>query len=129
MAYDITNKTSLENIGKKWLPEVTSFCPDTPFIIVGTKSDFREDGKADGPNWVPLNGPNSGMEKAAELGAAAWLECSAKDQSGRVDNDGSISEIQPPDGLKTVFDRAIEIVLTRRDAEKKPKKSGGCAVL
>jgi len=39
--------------------------------------------------------------------------------------------IKPPGGLKAVFDKAIEIVLTKRDEDKKKKKKGGggCAVL
>ena len=27
----------------KWVPEIKHYCPKTPFILVGTKVDLRED--------------------------------------------------------------------------------------
>ena len=36
----INNRTSYENI-EQWKDEIKATCPDTPIIIVGTKSDLR----------------------------------------------------------------------------------------
>ena len=35
--------SSLENVREKWVPEVTHYCPGTPFLLVGTQTDLRED--------------------------------------------------------------------------------------
>jgi Ras family protein A len=37
---------SLDNVEAKWLPEIQQHCKDVPFIIVGTKSDLKAEGKA-----------------------------------------------------------------------------------
>ena len=37
---------SLDNVEAKWLPEMQQHCKDVPFIIVGTKSDLKAEGKA-----------------------------------------------------------------------------------
>ncbi|VDQ01079.1 unnamed protein product [Trichobilharzia regenti] len=36
---------SLANIKEKWIPEVKHFCPDVPIVLVGNKSDLRNDDK------------------------------------------------------------------------------------
>jgi len=46
ITFDISNPDSLENIEEKWAPEVQKFIPTTPIILVGTKSDIREDTSA-----------------------------------------------------------------------------------
>ena len=32
---------SFESITKKWIPEITRHCPDTPYFIIRTKDDFE----------------------------------------------------------------------------------------
>ena len=34
---------SLENVSKKWVPEIQQHCPGTPFLLVGTQIDLKED--------------------------------------------------------------------------------------
>ena len=34
---------SFENVRGKWFPEVKHHCPSTPVILVGTKTDLRDD--------------------------------------------------------------------------------------
>ena len=43
ICYSITSTESLESVEKKWIPEINLFSPNTPFIIVGTKSDLRDE--------------------------------------------------------------------------------------
>ena len=45
MCFSIDSPDSLENIPKKWIPEVKHFCPDVPIILVGNKKDLRNDEK------------------------------------------------------------------------------------
>ena len=41
VCFSLVNKTSFNNVSY-WIDEIREFCPNTPFIIVGTKSDLRE---------------------------------------------------------------------------------------
>uniref|UniRef100_A0A6I8NDK0 Ras homolog family member D n=1 Tax=Ornithorhynchus anatinus TaxID=9258 RepID=A0A6I8NDK0_ORNAN len=43
LCYDVTNATSFENVRNKWYPEVTHFCPGVPILLVGCKTDLRND--------------------------------------------------------------------------------------
>jgi GTPase SAR1 family protein len=37
------SRTSFENVKSKWLPEIRHHAPGVPFILVGPKSDRRDD--------------------------------------------------------------------------------------
>ena len=37
------NTASFENVRAKWYPEISHHCPSTPIILVGTKTDLRDD--------------------------------------------------------------------------------------
>ena len=43
VCFSIINKNSYNNIGTYWIPEIKTFCPETPIVICGTKIDLRED--------------------------------------------------------------------------------------
>jgi len=104
ICFSLTSKTSLQNVRNRWVPELQVYSPGTPIILVGTKLDLKEEGK----------GPSSeeGERLSKEIGAVAYMECSAKSQKG----------------LKQVFDEAIKFVLKNRmNASSKKKKN--CAVL
>lgn len=45
VCYSIISETSLINIVEKWLPEVTHYCPNVPYLIVGLKYDLLNDDK------------------------------------------------------------------------------------
>ncbi|KHN74994.1 Rho-related protein racC [Toxocara canis] len=40
LCYNIANEKSLENIETKWVLEVKDYCPERPYILVGTKGDL-----------------------------------------------------------------------------------------
>merc|ERR1712222_311793 len=94
--------------------EIRHHCPNSPFLLVGTKSDLRKDAraleklKAKGASLVDLA---RAEEKGQELAAARVMECSAKTQVG----------------LKDVFDEAIKVALAAR--AKPTKKKAACALL
>ena len=87
------------------------FCPDVPYLLVGTKLDLRDDPatlekmRASGQQSVTTM---RGEELAKKIKAVKYLECSAKTESN----------------LKNVFDDAVKSVLYT-----KKKKKGGCVVL
>lgn len=39
VCFDLTDPASLENVTKKWLPELEAQCPGIPFILAGCKLD------------------------------------------------------------------------------------------
>jgi GTPase SAR1 family protein len=42
VCFAVNNPTSFKNIKGKWIDEIRSHAPKTPFILVGTKADTRE---------------------------------------------------------------------------------------
>lgn len=68
----------------KWYPEVLHFCPTTPLILVGLKSDLRNKRtciellKTQG--LTPVT-PEQGQAVAQRMGAA-YIECSSKEMTG-----------------------------------------------
>jgi len=111
IVYSVISEESLKNIETKWVPEINKHTdPNTsvPFIIVGNKSDLREDEKMRG-KCVDY----AAAEKLAKkLGAKRHMECSAKTQNN----------------LKEVFDQGIEVVYEALTEAKKGgnKKKKGC---
>jgi len=127
ICYAITSPTSFSNIQTKWFPEINHHAPGVPFILVGTKSDLRNDQEMlsrlnkkglapvtseQAQNLArPANGPNPG------IGAHKCMECSALTQKG----------------LKDIFDEAIRCAMgaaNNKGAKKSgKKKKGKCSIL
>eukprot|EP01122_Echinamoeba_exundans_P004876 TRINITY_DN1508_c0_g2_i1.p1 TRINITY_DN1508_c0_g2~~TRINITY_DN1508_c0_g2_i1.p1 ORF type:complete len:194 (+),score=57.60 TRINITY_DN1508_c0_g2_i1:33-614(+) len=111
ICFSVVNPTSYENVTAKWYPELMHFCPDVPFILVGTKLDLRGDSgtleKLRASNQAPIT-TQKGEELAKKIRAIKYLECSAKTE----------------DGLKTVFDEAVKSVLFTNK-----RKKGICTLL
>ncbi|VDO28725.1 unnamed protein product [Brugia timori] len=81
MCFSIDSPDSLENIPEKWTPEVRHFCPNVPIILVGNKKDLRNDQQTIRElakmKQEPVR-PEQGRAIAEQIGAFAYLECSAK---------------------------------------------------
>ncbi|EDO35019.1 predicted protein [Nematostella vectensis] len=109
ICFSVISPASFENVRAKWYPEVSHHCPGTPIILVGTKTDLREDKemieKLKEKKLNPLS-TSHGLQMAKEIKAAKYLECSALTQKG----------------LKTVFDDAIRAVLEPKKPQKKRRK-------
>ena len=109
MVYSVTNPSSFENIKAKWYPEVSHHCPGTPVVLVGNKTDLREDKEILAAlkvkNKMPVTYPQ-GLKLAKEIGAVKYLECSAFTQKG----------------LKKVFDEAIRATMEPKKVTKKSQK-------
>ncbi|GAD91779.1 Rho GTPase Rho4, putative [Paecilomyces variotii No. 5] len=84
VCFAIDCPVSLENVMDKWYPEVLHFCPTTPLILVGLKSDLRtkrtciELLKTQG--LTPVT-PEQGQTVAQRMGAK-YVECSSKEMRG-----------------------------------------------
>lgn len=105
VCYSIGAPTSLDNVAKKWLPAIRRCCANTPFLLVGTKSDLR-DIKIVCENDTLVDFRTAERE-GQENGASCVMECSA------------LTAV----GLREVFDKAI------RAAIKKAGRTGQLSVL
>lgn len=109
VCFSLVSPVSFESVKKLWVPEITHHCPKTPFLLVGTKVDLRED-----PGTIeelakqkmkPISS-DSAEKLARMLGAVKYVECSALTQKG----------------VKNVFDEAILAALTPPETTTSGKK-------
>jgi Ras-related C3 botulinum toxin substrate 1 len=89
IAFSISNPQSLENIRTKWYPEVSYYCPNVPFILIGTKADLRSVKATNFDKFIinrePLIAEAKGYDLADEIKAVAYMECSALTREGLND--------------------------------------------
>uniref|UniRef100_A0A6B2LJA2 Uncharacterized protein n=1 Tax=Arcella intermedia TaxID=1963864 RepID=A0A6B2LJA2_9EUKA len=83
--FSLISTHSFNNISTKWIPLVQTQYPNTPFVLVGTKCDLRDDTET--IDWLSRNGracvaTDQGVAFASQIGAAKYLECSALTQQG-----------------------------------------------
>lgn len=68
---------------RQWVPEITHHCQKTPFLLVGTQIDLRDDAatveKLAKNKQKPIT-YESGEKLAKELKAVKYVECSALTQ-------------------------------------------------
>jgi len=116
ICFSIISPPSFENVTAKWFPEVSHYCAKVPIVLVGTKLDLRDDKDTiEKLRQKHQRGPitcEDGQQKAKEINAYKYLECSALTQKG----------------LKQVFDEAIRAVLNP-PVKQKEKKGGKCTLL
>ncbi|MCJ1291830.1 Rho GTPase [Xylographa carneopallida] len=84
VCFAIDCPNSLENVMDKWYPEVLHFCPTTPIILVGLKSDLRT--KRTCIDLLRTQGltpvtPEQGQAVARRM-SATYMECSSKEMKG-----------------------------------------------
>uniref|UniRef100_A0A8C0WLT3 Rho-related GTP-binding protein RhoG n=1 Tax=Castor canadensis TaxID=51338 RepID=A0A8C0WLT3_CASCN len=80
VCFSVVSPSSFENVKEKWVPEITHHCPKTPFLLVGTQIDLRDD--------------PSTIEKL--------VECSALTQKGlkNVFDEAILAALEPPEPKK-----------------------------
>lgn len=106
LCYSIAHPTSFENLQDKWIPEIKRYCPDVPFLIVGTQMDLRDD-----PVVIERLRKNKtapiayveGEKLARREHAVKYVECSAKTLTN----------------VKTVFDEAVLAVVSPEEGKNK----------
>ncbi|XP_022644639.1 ras-related C3 botulinum toxin substrate 1-like [Varroa jacobsoni] len=114
VCYSVVSPSSYDNVLSKWQPEIKHHCPDAPIILVGTKTDLRDDKEALQQLYEQgITGPirrEQGQKLAGKIRAVKYLECSALTQRG----------------LKQVFEEAVRAVLKPEPYKRQPKK---CALM
>ncbi|KAJ5066346.1 hypothetical protein M0811_13725 [Anaeramoeba ignava] len=63
ICFSVDSQISYKNVREKWAGEVKHYCPEAPTILVGTKTDLRNDPAA---------------QEELQIHADKYLECSAK---------------------------------------------------
>ena len=112
VCFSVVSPSSFENVKEKWVPEITHHCQKTPFLLVGTQIDLRDDAatveKLAKNKQRPLS-LDMGDRLARELRAVKYVECSALTQKG----------------LNNVFDEAVFAALDHPE----PVKTRKCCLL
>jgi len=101
VCFSILSQYSLNNVKNKWIPELKMHRPDTPIILVGTKSDLRNDSftqKSLAQKGLSYVAEEDARKIAKEVGALQYLECSALTK----------------DGVREVFDEAIKAAVYQK---------------
>lgn len=82
LCFDLTNSASLENVTRKWLPELKERCPGSPLIIAGCKLDQTCIG--DYLDVCPqlARTRDAAKELLSTTSAKAYVECSSKLMNG-----------------------------------------------
>uniref|UniRef100_A0A2P2IFR3 Ras homolog family member Ga n=1 Tax=Hirondellea gigas TaxID=1518452 RepID=A0A2P2IFR3_9CRUS len=88
ICFQITSESSLDNVRKKWSPEISENCGNTPVLLVGLKSDLR--GSPEFPDCISQQ---KGQDLACQINARKYMECSALTQQG----------------LSSIFEEAVRI--------------------
>ncbi|XP_051720182.1 ras homolog family member Ga [Ctenopharyngodon idella] len=111
ICFCVASPSSYENVKLKWYPEVSEHCPHVPILLVGTKTDLRDDPevlqKLKEKNLSVVS-QQQGAALARQIQANKYMECSALNQ----------------DGVKEVFTEAVRTFL-----HPKPKASKKSCVL
>ncbi|CBX93764.1 hypothetical protein IAQ61_003651 [Plenodomus lingam] len=116
VCFAIDCPNSLENVMDKWYPEVLHFCPTTPLMLLGLKSDLRN--KKNCIELLKTQGltpvtPDQGRVVAKKMGAM-YMECSSKEQ----------------DGVEEIFDMAVTMAVgdeykSTEETKQIPMSRGG----
>lgn len=109
VCFAIDCPNSLENVMDKWYPEVLHFCPTTPLMLVGLKSDLRTKRacidllKTQGLTPVTQE---QGQNVARQMGAT-YVECSSKEMTG----------------VQEIFDLAVDTAVGRETQMKERRQT------
>jgi len=101
LCFSTVHQDSFDNVKHKWIVELKQNAPNTPFILVGMKTDLRAEKGEESKDVISTK---KGKARARELKARGYVECTAKDQ----------------ESVTNVFVEAIKIV-TDKDEKRREK--------
>lgn len=123
LCFSVVDRTSYSNVKNRWIPEVEHHCPGSLTLLIGLKTDLREDAgtladlKKQG--LAPVT-TEEAKEYAKELHVSEYLECSALTR----------------EGLEEIFQSALIKVMKRKygagggaGAETVRRKKNTCVLL
>ena len=98
----------------QWIPEITRHRPKTPFLLVGTKSDLRDDPatiqKLSEVKQRPIT-VEAAEQLAIDIKAVKYVECSALTQKGlkNVFLEAVLAALEPPEPQKRGWFRVPKV--------------------
>eukprot|EP00033_Pygsuia_biforma_P000418 GCRY01000499.1.p1 GENE.GCRY01000499.1~~GCRY01000499.1.p1 ORF type:complete len:198 (+),score=25.93 GCRY01000499.1:163-756(+) len=115
LCFSLDKPESFVNVSKKWTPEIRHLCPEVPIILVGTKSDLKDDPDIlkgiQARGLQPLKRDQIETMRA-EIGAVKYIECSAKTRNN----------------IMTVFEEAAKEALKKVQTHR-AKKTKKCIII
>ncbi|KAL7041788.1 hypothetical protein ACKWTF_000891 [Chironomus riparius] len=116
ICFSLISHSSFDSVKNKWIQEVRHYCPSAPIILVGLKSELRNDkafiDNLRENNQQPISYPQ-GEKLAESIKAIKYMECSALTQ----------------EGVKELFEEAIRIVLNPPKLIKLKSNKSKCTLL
>jgi len=124
LCYSVASRSTFESISSKWAPEIRHYLPRCPTILVGLKTDIRDEGGDSKPvDFDPVK-KEEGEDLAKKIGASIYMESSAKKEIG----------------VSAIFEEAMKICWPENNgnsgssdaagaASAPKKKKGGCTLL
>lgn len=112
IGFSVDSPDSLENVRHKWIEEARERCPDVPIILVGLKTDLRQDPIAmeemrkKSQKFIAAK---EGEQMAQLCGARKYLECSSL----------------TGEGVDDVFEAATRAALLTNGKQQ----GGGCCIV
>eukprot|EP01100_Stratorugosa_tubuloviscum_P007944 TRINITY_DN3295_c1_g1_i1.p1 TRINITY_DN3295_c1_g1~~TRINITY_DN3295_c1_g1_i1.p1 ORF type:complete len:115 (-),score=40.65 TRINITY_DN3295_c1_g1_i1:8-352(-) len=84
----VVSRDSFEKVQSLWIPEITHYCPNTPYLIVGLKNDLRDDQQISLDKLEKLNqtlpiSNEEGFELAKDFNRK-YFECSSLHDRGII---------------------------------------------
>lgn len=107
ICFSTISRASFENVKSKWMPELHKHSPGVPIILIGTKTDIRDDEEILKKFEVtsPVFASEAEQLVKQSAGLNVYAECSALTQ----------------DGLKGVFDITIRTALEKPNQKSSTK--------
>ncbi|XP_057304197.1 cell division control protein 42 homolog [Hydractinia symbiolongicarpus] len=106
VCFSVVAPLSFENVKEKWVPEIMHHCPNTPFLLVGTQVDLRDDAaileKLAKTKQKPISS-KQGYKLARKVKAVKFVECSALTQQS----------------VQNVFHKALKVTFEPPRVQKK----------
>eukprot|EP00041_Stephanoeca_diplocostata_P006507 m.87416 g.87416 ORF g.87416 m.87416 type:complete len:193 (-) comp16402_c0_seq1:456-1034(-) len=101
VCFSVVAPASFENVKEKWQPEILHHCQKTPWLLVGTQNDLRNDQATTDKLAKAQQKPVSVEDAEAlakNLKAVKYVECSALTQKGLKDvfDEAILAALEPP---------------------------------
>uniref|UniRef100_T1E8E5 Cdc42 homolog n=1 Tax=Anopheles aquasalis TaxID=42839 RepID=T1E8E5_ANOAQ len=130
VCFSVVSPSSFENVKEKWVPEITHHCQKTPFLLVGTQIDLRDENstleKLAKNKQKPIT-LEQGEKLAKELKAVKYVECSALTQKGlkNVFDEAILAALEPPEPTKN---ESADFCKTTAVLSEQQREGGGGSV-